>query len=214
MGSASVTGSVTFTGTAPEAVSIRLDRECSDLNTDTVTAQNVVVNDNGTLRHVFVYVKEGLAEGYNYPAPAEAVEFDQSGCMYFPHVFGVQVGQPINIINSDPLLHNIHAMPETNRPFNFGMPRQGDEREREFRVAEVPVFIKCDVHPWMGAYAGVVDHPYHAVTGEDGSFSLQGLPAGTYVIEAWQEEYGTATQSVTVTDGASASVTFEFSSAS
>lgn len=213
MGTASVTGTINFSGTAPDPVTVRLDRECSDLNSDTVTAQNVVVNDNGTLKNVFVHVSAGLPDGYNYPAPTTEVEFDQSGCMYMPHVFGVQAGQPIKIINSDPLLHNIHAMPETNRPFNFGMPRQGDERTREFRVPEVMVFIKCDVHPWMGAYAGVVDHPYHAVTGDDGSFSLDGLPAGTYTIEAWHEEYGTTTQTVTVADGASAAVTFEFSSA-
>ncbi|MBO6573885.1 MAG: carboxypeptidase regulatory-like domain-containing protein [Rhodothermales bacterium] len=215
MGSASVTGSISFSGTAPDPVPVRLDRECNELQAgDTVYAQNVVVNDNGTLKNVFVYVKEGLPDGYNFPAPTEPVVFDQTGCMYTPHVFGVQAGQPIKILNSDPLLHNIHAMPETNRPFNFGMPRQGDEREREFRVPEVPVFIKCDVHPWMGAYAGVTDHPFYSVSGDDGGFSIEGLPAGDYVIEAWHEEYGTQTQNVSVTDGAAASVSFEFSSAS
>lgn len=215
MGTASVTGSVSFSGTAPEAVALRLDRECADLQAgDTVYAQNVVVNDNGTLKNVFVYVREGLPDGYNYPAPTDPVVFDQSGCMYEPHVFGVQAGQPIQILNSDPLLHNIHALPETNRPFNFGMPRQGDERTREFRVPEVPVYIKCDVHPWMGAYAGVVDHPYYAVTGDDGSFSISGLQAGNYVIEAWHEEYGRVTQNVTVADGGSAQADFEFAAGS
>jgi plastocyanin len=213
MGTASVSGSVTFSGTAPAAVAIRLDRECSGLNSGTVMSQTVVVNENGTLANVFVYVKEGLPAGYSYAVPAEPVDFDQSGCMYQPHVFGVQVGQGIKIINSDPVLHNIHALPETNRPFNFGMPKQGDERVREFRVAEVPIRIKCDVHPWMGAWAAVVDHPYYAVTGTDGSFAMAGLPAGDYVLEAWHEELGTATATVSVTDGGAIEATFAFSSA-
>lgn len=213
LGTASVSGTVTFSGTAPEMSRVRLDKECRDLNAEPVHAQNVLVNENGTLQNVFVYVKEGLPDGYSFATPTDAVVFDQSGCMYMPHVFGVQVGQPLKILNSDPLLHNIHALCEKNRPFNFGMPKQGDERTREFRVPEVMVKIKCDVHPWMSAYAGVVDHPFHSVTGGEGSFSLSSLPAGTYTIEAWHEEYGTATQSVTVADGETATVDFDFGGA-
>ncbi len=213
LGSASVSGTVTFAGSAPEMKPIRLDKECRDLNAQAVHAQNVVVNENGTLQNVFVYVKEGLPAGYSFATPSEAVVFDQSGCMYLPHVFGIQVGQPLKILNSDPLLHNIHALCEKNRPFNFGMPKKGDERTREFRVAEVMVKIKCDVHPWMSAYAGVVDHPFHAVTGADGAFAVSNLPAGTYTLEAWHEEYGTATQSVTIADGQAASVNFTFGGA-
>ena len=213
MGTAAVSGTVSFEGSAPEMSRVRLDRECQDLNEEPVYAQTVVVNDNGTLKNVFVYVKEGLPAGYSFAAPSDPVVFDQTGCTYEPHVFGIQVGQPLKILNSDPLLHNIHALPDKNRPFNFGMPTQGDERTREFRVPEVMVRIKCDVHPWMGAYAGVVDHPFHAVTGSDGGYSLTGLPAGTYTIEAWHEEYGTATETVTVADGETATVGFSFGGA-
>ena len=99
--------------------------------------------------------------------------------------FGVQTGQNLKILNSDPLLHNIHALPKINRSFNFGMPKQGDVRERSFKKAEVMVKIKCDVHPWMSAYCGVVDHPFFSVSGDDGTFTLKNLPAGEYVIEAW-----------------------------
>ncbi len=172
-------------------------------------SDNVVISD-GKLANVFIYVKEGLGDR-TFTPPAEPVEFDQTGCMYTPHVFGVQVGQNVKIINSDPFLHNINAQAETNRPFNFGMPKQGDVRERSFRVPEVMVKIKCDVHPWMGAYAGVVSHPFFAVSGADGSFSIEGLPAGDYVLEGWHEEFGTMTQSVTVTDGGSASADMTFS---
>lgn len=213
LGTAAVSGTVSFAGTPPEMKQVRQDKECRDLNPQPVHAQTVLVNENGTLQNVFVYVKEGLPAGYSFATPSEAVVFDQSGCMYLPHVFGIQVGQPLKILNSDPLLHNIHALCEKNRPFNFGMPKKGDERTREFRVPEVMVKIKCDVHPWMSAYAGVTDHPFHAVTGTDGGFALSQLPAGSYTIEAWHEEYGTATQSVTVADGATATVNFSFGGA-
>jgi plastocyanin len=211
MGSARITGTVNFTGTAPTRVQLNLDRECAGLNDEPVLSEEVVVND-GKLQWAFVYVKEGI-EG-TYSPPAEPVVIDQEGCTYHPHVLGVQAGQNIKILNSDPLLHNIHAMPETNRPFNFGMPRQGDERERSFPAEEVMVWVKCDVHPWMGAWVGVLDHPFYAVSGDDGTFTIDGLPAGTYTVEMWHEKYGTQTMEVTVADGASATADFTVDAAS
>ncbi len=208
-GTAAISGTVTFTGTAPNRTRLRLDEDCRVLHSEPVLAENVIVNENGTLKDVFVYVKEGLGDAV-YAAPAEPVVFDQHGCMYTPHVFGIQVDQTLKILNSDPFQHNIHALPETNRPFNFSMPKQGDERERVFKVPEVMVKIKCDVHPWMGAWAGVLGHPYYSVSGDDGTFHLNNLPAGNYVIEAWHEQYGTATQTVTLGDGESKTVTFSF----
>lgn len=208
MGSASIAGTVHFQGTPPNRPALNLARECAALHEEPVLAQNVVVNDGGTLQWVFVYVKEGV-EG-TYSAPSESVTLDQHGCMYTPHVFGVQTGQNIEILNSDPLLHNIHALPEENRPFNFGMPNQGDKRDRDFREAEVMVRIKCDVHPWMLAWAGVLPHPFFDTTGEDGSFRIENLPAGDYVVEAWHEEFGTQTQNITVGDGESATLDFTF----
>ena len=212
VGSASIAGTVRFEGTAPERQPIRQARECAELHEEPVLTENVVVNDDGTLRWVFVYVKEGLGD-HTFQAPSEPVVLDQEHCMYTPHVFGVQAGQPIRILNSDPLAHNIHALPEENRPFNFGMPNEGDERVREFREPEVMVRIKCDIHPWMLAWAGVLDHPYFDTTGDGGAFSLDGLPAGEYVIEAWHEEYGTQTQTVTVGEGEAQTVDFTFSPA-
>lgn len=212
-GTASISGTIAFTGTPPAQPELNLDRDCRELHDGPVLAQNVVVNDNGTLRWVFVYVKEGL-EGKTFATPTEPVEFDQTGCMYKPHVFGVQTNQPIKIVNSDPFLHNIHALPETNRGFNFGMPTQGMEKEQSFRVPEVMVRVKCDVHGWMSAYIGVLDHPFFSVSGEDGTFSIKNLPAGTYTIEAWHETYGTKTQTVTVGDGESATADFSFAAAS
>ncbi|RMG69250.1 MAG: hypothetical protein D6715_00150 [Calditrichaeota bacterium] len=210
-GSASISGTVKFVGTPPRRRPLRLDRECAVLHEEKVYSQDAVVNEDGALKWVFVYIKEGISQ--NFPPPSEPVVFDQRGCMYDPHVFGIQVGQTLKILNSDPLLHNIHALPKLNRPFNFGMPNKGDVRERKFTKPEVMVRIKCDVHPWMSAYCGVLPHPYFSVTGDDGRFSIQNLPAGQYVVEAWHEKFGTQTATVTVGDGESKTVDFTFGQA-
>lgn len=208
-GSASVAGSVQFAGTAPEPQELNLDRECTELRDEPAVSEEVVVNDNGTLRWVFVYVKEGLGDQEFAPS-SEPVVLDQEGCMYDPHVFGVQAGQTLKILNSDPLLHNIHALPDDNRPFNFGMPTAGQERDQSFRVPEIMVRIKCDVHPWMESWAGVTEHPFFGTSDESGDFAIDNLPAGDYVIEAWHEEFGTQTQDVSVEDGESVSLDFTF----
>lgn len=209
-GSSHIMGTVNFEGSAPERQELDVNRECTNIRESAPLSQDVVVNDNGTLRWVFVYVKEGLGD-QSFPAPSQSVTLDQEGCMYAPHMFGVQAGQPINIRNSDPFQHNIHALPEVNRPFNFSQPVEGMEQERTFQEPEVMVRIKCDVHGWMEAWAGVVGHPFHSSTGNSGNYSLANLPAGDYVIEAWHEEYGTQTQEVTVAEGDTTSLDFTFS---
>ncbi len=207
--SAGVSGTIHFNGTAPKRRPIRQDRECRVLHEEPPLTKEVVVNENGTLKNVFVYIKEGLGDKQFAPS-SEPVEFDQNGCIYKPHVFGIQTGQTLKILNSDPLLHNIHALPTKNRPFNFGMPNKGDVRERSFQIPEVMVRIKCDVHPWMGAYAGVLSHPYFAVSGDDGTFTIKNLPAGEYVIETWHEKYGTQTQTITVGKNETKTVDFTY----
>lgn len=212
-GSASIAGTINFDGTAPERPPITLDRDCRELHEGDVLSENTIVND-GKLQWVFVYVKDGLGDR-TFATPTEEVVFDQRGCLYMPHVFGVQVGQTVRILNSDAFLHNVNSQPEQRaNKFNFGMPNQGMEKEQTFRTAEVMVKIRCDVHGWMGAYAGVLEHPYFAVSGEDGSFSIEGLPAGTYTLEAWHETLGTQTMEVTVADDEAATADFTFSAAS
>lgn len=209
-GSATIQGTVHFEGMAPEQEELETNRECEEIRENPPLSQSVVVNDNGTLKWVFVYVKEGLAD-QSFSAPQEPVALDQNGCMYTPHLFGVQAGQPILIRNSDPFQHNINAIAEVNRGFNFSQPVEGMENERTFQQSEVMVRIKCDVHGWMEAWAGVVDHPYHSNTGSEGSYSLANLPAGDYVIEAWHEEYGAQTQEVSVAEDETTSLDFTFS---
>lgn len=206
-----VTGSITLEGTPPAAETIRMnsDPTCVAEAGDDTQSEYYVVGDSGGLGNVFVYVSEGL-EGRSFPTPSEPVLLDQDGCRYRPHVFGIQVGQQLLVRNSDPTLHNIHATPAANDEFNTGQPIEGMEFERVFDSAEVMVPFQCDVHGWMNAYAGVLEHPFYAVTGEDGSFDLSGLPPGDYVIEAWHEELGTQTQNVTVGESATVEANFTF----
>ena len=196
-----VTIKAPFEGAAPVADKIKADADpkCKLMHPDGIASDQVIVNSNGTLKNVFVYVKEGLA-GKAFEVPKEPVSFNQEGCQYHPKVFGIQVNQPLEILNSDDTLHNVHALPANSQSFNLGMPIKGMKLKKTFAKPEVMVKIKCEVHPWMSAYAGVVDNPYYAVTGEDGSAVIKGLPAGEYTIEAWHEKYGTQTQKVTVTD--------------
>ena len=209
---APLTGKVIFEGTAPppQILKVEADPVCLLQHQGGITSEEVVVNPNGTLKNVFVYVKQGL-EGQTFPAPAAPVVFDQKGCHYEPHVFGIQVGQPLEILNSDDTLHNVHALPKNTQEFNLGMPIKGMKLTKTFTAPEVAVKIKCEVHPWMAAYAGVLDHPFYAVTGEDGSFSLKDLPPGEYVVEAWHEKYGTQTQTVKVPETSEVSFTFKAS---
>ena len=122
---------------------------------------------------------------------------DQDGCRYHPHVLGIMVGQNLEIKNSDGILHNIKAKGTKNRPFNISQPTTMTST-RTFTAPEVMVPLECNVHGWMHAWLGVLPHSFYGVSGADGSFSIKGLPPGTYTIEAWQEKYGTQTASVTV----------------
>lgn len=210
-GSASITGTVKFSGAAPAAapVSMAADPACQEKHATPVASDEVVVGANGGLKNVFVYVKEGVSG--SFPTPAAPVQLTQTGCWYVPHVFGLQVDQPLEIVNDDATLHNVNAKPTANQAFNIAQPVQGMKSTKKFAKPELGVKFKCNVHPWMHAYGHVVAHPFFAVSGADGSFSITGLPAGTYTLEAWHEKYGTQTQQVTVGSGQAQSASFSFS---
>ena len=211
-GTASIQGTAVYqNGDPDQAIAMDADPVCASLHSEAVHTEQIVADDAGNIANVFVYVKEGL--NGSFPAPSESHLLDQAGCQYTPHVSGMMVGQKLVIRNSDPTLHNVHAMPAANSEFNSGQPFQGMELEHTFDSAEVMVPFKCDVHPWMSSYMAVLEHPFFGVSGNDGSFSIDNLPAGDYVLEAWHETLGTQTQSVTVADGASVDVTFDYSPA-
>jgi plastocyanin len=205
-----INGKVVLEGAAPknEVIKMNADPVCMREAKGTQT-QETFVGEGGALGNVFVYVKEGLGDR-QFDVPTETVTLDQEGCRYHPHVFGIRVGQPLSIVNNDPTLHNIHAVPKTNKEFNTGQPIEGMKFAHTFTDPEVMVPFKCDVHGWMNAYAGVVNHPYFAVTGNGGTFELKTLPPGNYVVEAWHEKLGTMTQNVTVGEKETKDITFTF----
>ena len=207
-----VKGAVMLDGAAPknEAIKMNADPVCVKQNSTPQFQETYTVGADGkSLANVFVYVKDGLGN-YQYDPPTGTAQIDQKNCRYHPHVFGMRVGQTLEIVNSDPTLHNIHALPKGNAEFNNGQPIQGMKMTHKFTAKEVMVPFKCDVHGWMNAYVGVLDHPYFAVSDKDGKFSLKGLPPGTYTIEAWHEKLGTATEKVTLAEKETKDVMFHF----
>ena len=212
MGHATITGDIKFAGTVPTNPPIDMSEEpkCKADYTSTPREQVVVVSPNGAFAGVFVYVKSGLPAGATYPSPTTPVVIDQKGCMYHPRVFGIMVGQPLEIDNSDPLLHNIKAMGKQNRPFNISQPAAGMTTNRVFTTPEVMLRFECNVHGWMHAFAGVLPHPFYSTTGTDGKFAIKNLPAGTYTLEAWHEGFGPETVTVTVRDNETRAVGFTF----
>jgi plastocyanin len=193
---ATIVGRVAFDGEPPENPRIRMSGDPLCAQAGDATFENYVVKDGG-LDNVFVYVKDGLGN-YHFDVPAEPVKLDQQGCRYVPHVIGVRAGQPIEITNSDATTHNVHSLPGVNREFNFAQYVKDQKNVEIFTAPEVMIRLKCDLHSWMSAYVGVVEHPYFAVTSAGGKFELKGLPPGEYTIEAWHEKAGTQVQKVTV----------------
>lgn len=176
-------------------------------------AEMFVFGDNDTLQNVFVYVSKGL-EGKTFEAPKEVAHLDQVGCMYVPHVGGIMVGQDLTILNSDSTLHNVKAESKNNGSFNEGMPVKGMKLNKQFSKTEMGMTFKCDVHPWMGAFVHVMSHPFYAVTQQDGTFELRGLPAGKYEISVWHEfnRFGPdkETYEVEVADGKASELTITY----
>ncbi len=209
---ATITGKVLFQGAKPKLKSIMMDQDPVCVQKHSASPAHVEdgeVNSNGTLPNVFVYVKEG-AEKYTFATPTEQVVLDQNGCMYKPHVLGIQVGQDLHIISSDPTTHNIHPMPTDNREWNESQAPGAAPLDKKFARPETMIPVKCNQHPWMRAYIGVMKSPFFAVTGSDGTFTIQGLPPGDYTIESWTATFGTQTQKVTVGPKESKTVDFTF----
>jgi plastocyanin len=184
------------------------DPNCARKHSTAVANEMLVLGSGNTVANVLVRVKSGLPAGKTYPAPATPAVIDQNGCQYHPHVLGMMVGQELEIKNSDGLLHNVHALPKINAEFNRAMPATMTDFKHKFDKPEDIFRVKCDVHPWMGSWVSVMSHPFFAVTGTDGKFTIPNLPAGTYEIEAWHEKLPGKTVSVTVTGDEKKTVDF------
>jgi plastocyanin len=193
-----VTGTVNYTGKVPslKPLAMNADPACAKKHSGPVANEALVLGSGNTMANVLVRVKSAVPG--NFPVPAQPAVIDQKGCQYFPHVLGIRVGQTLKLKNSDGLLHNVHALPKVNTPFNMAMPANRTEADTKFGKAEGMFLVKCDVHPWMSAYVGVFSNPFFAVSGKDGKFKISGLPPGTYDLEAWHEKLGVKTAKVTV----------------
>ena len=193
----SVSGKITFSGKrpAPKAIDMSEDPACVNAHHGKVYEESLVVGTG--LANVFIYIKSGL-DGKNFAPPTDAVVIDQAGCQFHPHIVGIQVDQPLRIINSDPVTHNIHPMAEINREWNHSQGPGDPAMNRKFTKPEIMIPVKCNIHGWMHAYIGVVDNPYFAVTKDDGTFEIKNLPPGTYTLGTWQEKLGTQEQQITI----------------
>ena len=207
-----IKGVVAFKGAAPEARKIQMgsDPVCEQKGQG-ATFEEVVVQD-GKLQNVFVYVKSGLPQN-SFAVPSTEAVLDQSGCRYVPHVLGVQTNQTLKVLNSDATSHNVHPVPQKNREWNENQYPSAPPLIKRFSEPEVLIPVKCNQHSWMKAWIGVLPHPFFAVTGPDGSFSIKGLPPGEYEVEAWHEKLGPKVTKVTVKEKSDVDAQFEFTAA-
>lgn len=183
-----VSGTVTLEGPVPAArpnKKLEGDPACCALHKQLPPVDALVLDPAGRVCWTFVYVKKGLG-GKEFEAPKAPITVEQQGCVYAPHVVGAQAGQLVNFRNTDPLLHNVHGLPFANKEFNFGQA-QGAASGVKFTLPEIPVRVKCDVHPWMATFICVVDHPFFAVTDAAGRFEIKNLPPGAYTLGLWHE---------------------------
>lgn len=202
-----IKGRVRVAGTPPpnSAIWMRGDPMCHQAGP--VAQESVVAGRDGSLANVFVRVGGTFPAT---PAPTEPVAIDQRGCLYSPRVVGIRVGQPLRVSNSDSGLHNVHGLSTGTDGFNVAQPLMGMSNQFRLRTEGI-LRVVCDMHPWMVAFVGVVDHPYFAVTGADGTFEIRDVPAGAHTIEAWHERLGSVTSSVRVDAAGVGAVEIEYS---
>ncbi len=203
--SADITGSVKIDGELPEQkeIAMNADAACAAQHADPVMDASVVAGEKGELANVIVHIKAEDPAALGGEAPTEPVVLDQTGCMYEPHVLTMTVGQDLMVKNSDAFLHNVHSLAVVNSAFNFGQPNKNPGQKVPDQPKATEIFrVKCDVHPWMSAYIGVFEHPFHAVSGEDGKYTIKGtLPDGEYTLVAVHEKFGEKEEKITVKDG-------------
>jgi hypothetical protein len=213
-GAGSITGSVKLSGTPPHMKGIDMSKDpyCVKQHQNSpAKMENVVVGTNGGLQNVVLYISEGLTGSAASAVPSEEPAVDQHNCMYVPHVLAVDVNQKFKVTSHDQTTHNIHPLPTPgggNIAWNKSQPTGAPPIETSWKAPEM-IAVKCNIHPWMHGWHVVVKGPY-AVTDDNGSYTIKNVPAGSYTIAAWQEQYGTQTQKVTIAAGQAAKADFTF----
>ena len=210
---ATITGTVLYQGEPPTPAKLNFgaEQQCALPHGDHMPVEEkLVVNPNHTLKWTLLRIVEDLPGPYT--PPAEPLVYEQVGCVFQPHVGAVMVGQPVEVRNEDPVLHNVRAQSKQQQSFNIAQPIKGMKTTKTMKKQEIGIPLKCDVHFWMIAYLHVLSHPFFALTGDDGTFAIRNVPPGTYTLEAWHETLGTLTQTVTLSAGQAVTVDFTFPS--
>ncbi len=208
----SLTGIVNFEGIAPKGKKLRLPKACARQFKGPVYSNEVMVK-NGKLQNVLVRIIKGHENKlYDTTVPSTPVEIDQKGCIYVPRVNTARVGQEVIFINSDPLYHNVKSFTKKNKRFNMSMPKKGQRKSVFFKSPEFFLKTKCSVHPWMGAYIAIMDHPFFSITDSKGKFKINNIPPGNYTIEFWHEVYGTQIKEINVSADSELNISTTFKS--
>lgn len=207
----SISGTVRYVGKVPTKTKIDMseDPACVEAHHGKAFDDSLVVSPKGSLANAFIYVKTGL-EGKRFETPSSPVVIDQNGCWFSPRVLGIQTNQILQVKNSDPVTHNIHPMAQINRDWNHSQGAGDAPLARKFTKTEIMIRVKCNIHPWMHAFIGVVDNPYFAVSSADGTYSIPNLPPGTYTLGVWQETLGEQEQQITITPHSNTLVNLTF----
>jgi len=213
-----IAGVISYDGAAPapKKIDTTADAACGKANPNLVTDDTIVTD--GKLANVFVYIKEGTVDAgkkigeYAWATPTTAVNLDQKGCHYSPHVLGIQTNQKLSITNSDQTQHNIHPTPRANPEWNQTQPNGAPPIEKTFARPEVLIPVKCNQHPWMKAYIGVMRTPFYAVSANNGTYEIKNVPPGKYTVVAWREGGANGTEkTMEVTVAASGAGKADFS---
>ena len=206
-----ISGAIQYVGPKPPRKPIDMsgDPACAEAHHGKAYDESLLVSPKGGLANAFVYIKSGL-EGKSFETPSTPAVLDQRGCWFTPRVLGLQTNQPLQISNSDPVTHNVHPVAQLNREWNHSQGSGEPPITRRFARPEVMVPVKCNIHSWMHCYIGVLDHPYFAVSGADGTFAIRNIPPGDYVLEAWHQTLGTQELKVTITPSGQQQVDFKF----
>ncbi len=209
----SVTGKIAFAGTDPAAKIFAITKDPDTCGTGDRLIDFVKVKDGG-LSEVVVYLDK-VKSGKAFDEGEAAGELDQKGCEFHPFLQVMHNGAQIEVLNSDPVSHNIHTYEILGRArktlFNVSQPDQGSVINKTVKLRRGSAMkVECDQHDFMHGFVFVAKNPYYAVVAEDGSFTIDAVPPGKYTVKAWHGTLGEKKASVTVEAGKATSVGFEF----